>query len=151
MPHLPSIRFLLGLTVICASVLAFAHGEDKPGPHKGYIRMPGAYHTEVVELGPRRLRVYLLDIKWANPSVKNSSLELIYEPAHEPRQSSWVQAKCTIEKNSYLCEFPETVDLTHKGRLRVKSQRQEQKGNEVQYSLPFSLEAPAPAKHGGHH
>ncbi len=67
----PSTLFFAIVTTLSLNV--FAHGEDKPGPHGGFIRMPGAFHTEVVK-EKEGYRVYLLDINWKNPSVLDSAV-----------------------------------------------------------------------------
>lgn len=108
-----------------------AHGEDKPGPHGGFITMPGAFHVELVPLTAKTLRVYLLDINWKNPTVKNSSVN-IYHGANE--------AKCEVASNHYLCEFPGTVSLD-RGKLHVTAMKDGQKGNAVSYQLPLRFES----------
>jgi hypothetical protein len=64
---------MLFAAILFQHTLASAHGEDKAGPNGGFIRMPGAFHTELVPSGKDKLKVYLLDIQWKNPSLKNSS------------------------------------------------------------------------------
>lgn len=132
---------------------AFAHGEDKYGPHGGFIRMPGAYHTELVPDGKNRVKVYLLDMEWKNPTLENSSVEINYQG----EQSSTVleeqspTAQCEPKNKEYIeCTFTKEVDLQKKGQLIVKSQRKAQKGNEVTYPLPLKLEK-IDDGHGGHH
>lgn len=137
-------KLLLVTCIILISNSALAHGEDKPGPNGGFIRMPGAFHTELLPVGKNKLKAYLLDIQWKNPSVRQSNLEIIYSG------KSVINAKCEIKENYYLCEFPKTVDLTKKGELRVLAQREEQQGMEVSYPLPFKL-AVADGGHGTHH
>jgi hypothetical protein len=90
---------ILATTLSLMAQQAFAHGEDKPGPHEGFVRMPGAFHTELVQNGPNSLNVFLLDIQWKNPSVSNSSLVI----THKTKRS--LQAKCTIKEDHYACEF----------------------------------------------
>ncbi len=125
-----------------ASSITFGHGEDKFGPNKGYIRMPGAFHTELVSEGKDKLKVYLLDIQWKNPSVTKSNVQITLNGKEK--------AQCEIKKNFYLCQFPKTVDLTKKGELKVLAEREEQKGMEVTYPLPLKLEV-IDDGHGGHH
>lgn len=132
---------LLGL--ILGSGAAHAHGEDKPGPRGGFIRMPGAFHAEVIPLGPNKLKVYLLDINWKNPSVSNSNLSV------KLKSKKTSQAKCEVQENYYLCEFPKGVDLTKKGELSVEAQRENQKGNKVSYELPLKHQI-IDDGHGGH-
>ncbi|MBC7467273.1 MAG: hypothetical protein H7256_14880 [Bdellovibrio sp.] len=122
----------------CASIFflissfACAHGEDKFGPNGGYVRMPGAFHTEITPFGKNKLKVFLLDIQWKNPSVVKSDLNVTL--------NNKAKAKCEIKENYYLCAFPASVDLSKKGELKVLAQREDQKGIEVLYPLPFKLE-----------
>lgn len=125
------------------SSFAFGHGEDKLGPHKGFVRMPGAYHTEIVPDGKNKLKVFLLDIHWKNPSVVKSKLEIKYNDK--------VDAKCKIQDNFYVCVFPKSVDLTKAGELIVTAEREEQKGQEVLYQLPLKLEQAQEMQEGAHH
>jgi len=136
------------LLVLLVSQYASAHGEDKYGPHKGFVRMPGAFHTELVLDGQNQLKVYLLDIEWKNPSVKKSQVQVKY--------NNKTDAKCDVqskESDSYfLCVFPAKVDLNKKGELKVIAVREEQKGAEAIYKLPLKLEisTPSPDQHSGH-
>ncbi len=135
------------VTVLLNPLFVFAHGEDKAGPNGGFIRMPGAYHTELIPDGKNKLKVYLLNMQWKNPSLVNSRVSISYSG------KSTATATCKPERNFYLCSFPESVDLTEKGNLKVLSQREGQEGIEVSYPIPFKLE-PAAAKqedHSGHH
>lgn len=125
--------FFLLLCTLLWTPLTWAHGEDKLGPNNGYLRMPGGFHTEVVPAGPRRVKVYLLDINWKNPSVENSSLSVVHE-----NKKKRTPAKCTLEDKVYACEFPESVSL-EKGTLTVQAKRENQTGNAVSYALPFKL------------
>lgn len=131
------------LISLIVSSQAFAHGEDKPGPHGGYIRMPGAFHTELVPTGKRELNAYLLDVSWQNPSVKDSKIAIIH-------QESKASSKCTKKSDLFQCVFPKSVDLTKPGKLLVNGTREGQKGNEVIYNLPLKFE-PAPEGHEGSH
>lgn len=138
-----TLIFTLLMTLILGDGVVYAHGEDKLGPNGGFIRMPGAFHTEVLPLGANKLKVYLLDINWENPSVLNSSLTVSL------RSKKTSQAKCEVQENYYLCEFPMGVDLTKKGELSVEAQRENQKGNMVSYELPLKLQV-IDDGHGGH-
>lgn len=137
----------LASALILDSNLAWAHGEDKPGPNGGFIRMPGAYHTELVPQGKNSLKVFLLNLQWKDPTLKNSKIEINYQG------KTSAAAKCSTSKNYFICTFPTSVDLTAKGQLKVLSEREGQKGIEVTYPLPFTLEAAAatPTDHSGHH
>lgn len=128
--------------IVLNSSLAISHGEDKPGPNGGFIRMPGAFHTELILETKNRLKVFLLDMEWKNPSVVKSNVHILH--------NNKLKAECKISENSYSCIFPKTVDLTKKGSLKVIATRENQKGNEVSYELPFKLEV-VDDGHGGHH
>ncbi|OYZ21756.1 MAG: hypothetical protein B7Y39_08615 [Bdellovibrio sp. 28-41-41] len=123
---------------------ALAHGEDKPGPNGGFVRMPGAFHTEVVPVGQNSLKIYLLDIEWKNPSVIGSSVSVTYKGSRTTKK------ECSIESNYYICEFPKSINLRKKGELLVDAQRENQKGNIVSYELPLKLQV-IDDGHGGHH
>ncbi len=126
------IKMMLGLTSLFFAISALAHGEDKPGPHGGFIRMPGAFHTEIVPVEGQKFYVYLLDINWKNPSTKDSSLVLTFKKS---KQS--IEAKCQITSDFYVCEFSKNVDLKKKGKLEVLAQREKQQGNLITYDLPL--------------
>lgn len=127
-------QLLIVLIIAIIAMQAGAHGEDRLGPNGGYIKMPGAFHTELVPAGKNAFKVYLLDLEWKNPSTKNSSVILSFHSAMP------IEAKCGVEKKFYLCRFDQTVDLTKKGELSVQAKREGQVGNEVKYSLPLTLE-----------
>lgn len=118
---------ILGLIFLVATQ-AWAHGEDKPGPHGGAITMPGAFHVELVPVNNRQVKAYLLDIEWKNPTLKDSSIEVAQGP---------VVAKCRSQIDHFVCDFPASVNLTKLGDLTVNATREKQKGNTVKYSLPL--------------
>lgn len=136
-------RLIFALIALSAST-ALSHGEDKLGPNGGYVRMPGAYHTEVVANGKNELKVFLLDMSWQNPSTKDSSVEIDFAAkAKNPIQ-------CKSKENYFSCELPADINLQKKGKLVVKSQREGQKGNLATYPLPLTL-VKASEDHSGHH
>ena len=138
------MKFII-LVLIFNVQLVFAHGEDKYGPNNGFVRMPGAFHTELVPNGKNKLKVFLLDIQWKNPSIVKSKLQIKY--------NNKIDAQCEIQDNFYNCTFPKSVNLTKKGELKVMAEREEQKGMEVSYKLPLKLESSTPpaSGHNGHH
>ena len=135
-------KIALALVTFLNISFVFAHGEDKPGPHGGFIRMPGTFHTELIPEGKNKLKVFLLDMKWKNPSIKKSSLQISY--------SKDIDSKCKIQRNFYICTFPDSVDLTKQGELKVTAEREEQKGMEVSYPLPLKLNV-VEDEHSSHH
>ncbi len=131
---------LISILLETFSIQVFAHGEDKPGPHGGYIRMPGAFHIEVLKI-KEGYRVYLLDMNWKNPSVADSSVTAAIKTGKKK-----VDLNCMKEKDSYLCK----TDLKEKGELAVTAKREGQMGNETLYKLPLKFEK-TNADHEGHH
>lgn len=133
---------LLFLIMMPFSLTVFAHGEDKPGPHGGHIRMPGAFHTEIVK-DKEGYRVYLLDINWKNPSVLDSSVSANIQAGKKKTNLS-----CAKESDSYLCKS----SLPEKGELNITAKREGQTGHVAKYKLPLKFEVhqnEMPA-HSGH-
>ena len=123
--------------------IALAHGEDKPGPHGGFIRMPGGFHTEVLPTGKNKLKIFLLDIEWKNPSLKNSSIEARIDSGPKKAVGSCVQ-----KDDYYECTFPK-IDLRKNGNLFIKPKREGQQGMEINYELPLRLQV-IDDGHGNH-
>lgn len=123
------------------SLMAFAHGEDKLGPNGGFIRMPGAFHTEVVPLSKDSLKLYLLDINWQNPSIKDSDVAVSINEE---------TAKCMPVQDYFKCDFSKKADLNKNGKLIVKASREKAKGNAVTYELPLKLKV-VEDDHSKHH
>ena len=110
----------------------YAHGEDKPGPHNGAIRMPGAYHVEVIP-GKDALNIMLLDINFKNPTVLNSFIKVNIKQG----KSAYV-LRCESMDNYYSCPVS-TKLLARKGTLHVESERQMAEGIPVEYTLPLKI------------
>ena len=141
-----NVRFLAILTVLGLSASqAFAHGEDKAGPHGGFIRMPGAFHTEVVNEGKQNLRVYLLDLNWKNPSVKDSSVDAVIK-----NENKKVTFNCQKERDSFLCKPEGKASVKFAGQLEINAKREGQVGAIATYSLPLKLEAAPVDNHDSH-
>lgn len=141
------MKALLTLILLAVSVKSFAHGEDKHGPNGGYLKMPGGFHTEVVPEKNGKLKVYLLDINFKNPTVKNSKVVMAITNGAKKDIS------CTNKRDHFLCETTK-ADLT-KGNITIIAERNTVKGAEAIYELPLTLAKPAPEKkeedHGSHH
>lgn len=125
------VRSLSPLFVVFAAAAALAHGEDVPGPHGGAIRMPGSFHTEALSEGPKRLRVYLLDVGFGNPTVADSAITASFAG---PAKSD---ARCRKEKDSFLCTFDGNVNLEKPGKLTVVATRAKKKGSAAVYETPL--------------
>jgi hypothetical protein len=111
-----------------SDVTAFAHGQDKPGPHGGAIQMPGAFHTEVVEKNGS-FEIYLLDMGFTNASVKDAAVE-----AFIVSNGKRTNLGCVKGAESFICKTPTRPPKT--GQLRIIAKRENSQGNEVTYDLP---------------
>lgn len=116
------------LFTLIAGLNAGAHGEDKPGPHGGQIRMPGAFHTEVIAHS-NGYQIYLLDINFEKPTVKNSNVKASIKSAGKVDQ-----LKCETHPDHFFCKFS---GPSPSGTLVIESTRESAKGNAAQYNIPF--------------
>lgn len=127
------------ISVICVTIglfatsLALAHGENKPGPNQGYVRMPGAFHTEVVPVGEEAFKVYLLDIGFKNPVSSNSAVS-----ARLKQGASVVEATCAAAQEFFSCKLP-TGSKLENGVLEIKANRLGSPGAAAHYKLPLSF------------
>lgn len=112
---------------------AFAHGEDIAGPHGGFIRMPGAFHTELVLKTPTTLSIYLLDINWKNPMVKNSGVKVKFI-----NQGKTIDLNCKPIQGHFECSAPNTV-FGESGTIKITAHRLKNKGEDAVYELPLML------------
>ena len=119
------------------SLRVFAHGEDVPGPHGGHIRMPATFHTEVVIHNEITARIYLLDMQFQNPEVKDSSVTAI----HKVGKKSFT-LKCEPAVDHFRCL---SRDPLLQGTLSVKASRLGAKSPKPAiYKLPLnSFETPS--------
>ena len=109
----------------------FAHGEDRPGPNGGIIRMPGAFHTELVKKTDQKFKVYLLDMEWKNPTVNASTLEATLEVGTKK-----TQAVCETKIAYFECSIPKGMNLS-KGTLTIQASRENSPGGPAIYKLPL--------------
>lgn len=123
------IKIMFLLVAICE--ISFGHGEEKPGPHGGHIRMPGAFHTELVPSGESTFKLYLLDMNWKNSTVQNSKLNIKIAQGGQLGDAS-----CKQQADHFFCSVPKGFSLK-KGRLIVNSSRDNSPGAEVIYNLPL--------------
>lgn len=121
----------LSALMFIASVSAFAHGQDKPGPHGGSIQMPGAFHTEVVDQKNGSFTIYLLDINFENASVKDGDVKAYTLSANGEKQN----LLCETKSDSFICRG---VKPKAGLRLLITATREKAKGNEVSYPLPIA-------------
>lgn len=129
-----SIIFLLSTLI---SYKAFAHGEDKPGPNNGFIRMPGTFHTELVPETDGNFRVYLFDVNNKNPAVKDSSVEFKVKDG-----KSVVSFKCLPMDDHFLCANEKKITDFKKAQIVIKAKRLGVKGTEAVYDFPLTSVKP---------
>lgn len=126
------LMFLFVSLLVVRAQVSYAHGEDKPGPHNGYVRMPGPFHTEIVEASGLIISVYLLDMEWKNPTVAKSRVSL-----KVTRNAKDIPFTCKPEKNFFKCSLPSGVQLKAGDKVAVVAIREGIKGGEVVYNYPF--------------
>jgi hypothetical protein len=127
------MKFNLTILLILVANLAHAHGENKLGPHQGYIRMPGAFHTELVPVNNKQFHIYLMDVGNKNPTIKDSSVKLTY--FNNNLKNAF---KCTPLKDHFSCIQKKEIDLK-KGKLVINAIRLSEKSTDAEYELPLSL------------
>lgn len=113
------------------STSAFAHGMNKLGPHNGYIRMPGAYHVELVPESSG-YRIYFLDMQFKNISIQNATANMVVKSD----QSGTIGCKkesgyfiCPVEKQALKTAKEIVLETSINGKTKAASS----------YSLPLSL------------
>ncbi|MEY4632224.1 MAG: hypothetical protein RIQ81_2344 [Pseudomonadota bacterium] len=113
---------------------ALGHGESKPGPNGGHVRMPGAFHTELVPAGDKKaFKIFLLDLNFNSPLVKKSSVKLEYSGSDN------AQAICKPAKDFFDCQFKSPIPQDV-GVLKVSATRQGIKGAVAEYQLPLKFQ-----------
>jgi len=125
--------YIIVLLLFFAASQASAHGGAKLGPNGGYIRMPGAFHTEVVPTEDG-LNVYLLDLDLKNPTTKQTSLEVALR-----KGSQQTALSCSVASNYYSCRLPAKTKVATGDRYLVKATREGAVAGVAQYETPFRL------------
>jgi hypothetical protein len=132
---------LLSLAFLLIATNVYAHGEGKLGPNGGYLKMPGTFHTEVVPGDNGSFHVFLEDIQFKNPTIKDSKVELQIKNLKET-----VVFNCApMGETHFHCLSDKKVKL--KGKLIVKATRLGIEGKKAIYDLPLRLKG---AKAGEH-
>ena len=124
-----TLKTLTFITILFSCLHLWAHGEDEPGPHGGHIKMPGAFHTELVVESPQAVRFYLIDLSFQNPTVKDSTIVASFRNA-----KAIIPLNCAAEKEFFICRSEKK--LPPQGELSVKATRNKAVGNEVVYKFP---------------
>jgi hypothetical protein len=113
------------------TISVYAHGESKPGPHGGKIKMPGAFHTEVLTYKNLGYKIFLLDINFENPTSISSFVK-----AKVKSKGIETPLKCNAHPDHFYCE--KTNGFTDSDEeLFITAERKAAKGTEVRYILPL--------------
>lgn len=134
--------FLLSLFL---TSYAFSHGESKPGPHGGHIRMPGAFHTELL-VQTHMAKVYLIDMNFKNPTTFNSNISMKVGAG-----SNLKEVSCSPKVEYFECHIPEVEKVKD---IQIKASRNGVSGKLTRYSLPlvgFKNTVPASTDDHSHH
>ena len=143
---------LVSLVSIFISSTAFSHGEDKPGPHGGHIKMPSNFHTEVVGDKDGSFHIFLLDMQFENPTVKDSEIK-----AHVLNGKKKTKLNCSVMgSNHFHCKSSKAIKT---GSLVLKAKREGSwAGTDAVYQLPLKNFEKQPEKsiekstdHSHHH
>lgn len=142
---------LLAITLLTAQ-LAKAHGEDKPGPHGGYIKMPANFHTELVPAADGSFMIYLIDIQFQNPVIENSKVKVFFNSGKKK-----ITLNCTPMKDHFHCFSKQPIK---KGILSVRATRSGNSATmDAKYDLPLKSSEPVKTQttkpesvdHSAHH
>lgn len=120
------------ISTMIISYNSFAHGMNKHGPNGGYIKMPGAFHTELVD-GDEKMHVYLLDMSFKNPTIDSSSVKIKYSGKSES------EFACKKNIDHFVCDKPKDVLANYK-EISISAIRNNNKAREAIYILPLKLE-----------
>lgn len=128
---------MIGLSAVLLASLsvygtAWGHGEDKPGPHGGVIRMPGAFHTELKMNSATQLSLYLLDFNWKNPVIQGSKVKAILKRGETSRELA-----CEPNRKRFKCSLPSGMTLENGDVIEVVANRQGAEGGVAVYPYPF--------------
>jgi hypothetical protein len=124
------LSFTLCSLTLALTNAAYAHGEEQPGPHNGFIKMPGAYHVELIP-HKNSIDIMLLDIDFKDPIVLNSNVNVKIKSGKVV-----TTLQCTAKNDHFNCPASKKL-LNSKGILTVKSKRDRSEGMSVNYSLPL--------------
>lgn len=109
---------------------------DRPGPHGGFIRMPGRFHTEIRQEPDKTLSVFLLDEEFHEPLTGGSWVKgFIRRGEHENRLA------CQVEPadKRFRCRLPDGASLKDGDKVILDVQRKGTPPGRAVYNFPFKL------------
>lgn len=121
------IHALVWVNLIVLPETLFGHGEDQAGPHGGKIRMPNAFHTELVVSKNRdKALFYLLDVNFKTVSIKKSRFEsTLLLPNSNPSsaanktEESEIALSCIKLKDHFECKLPPSCSKAGSCNIKV--------------------------------
>lgn len=124
-------QLFISLITALLAIQVLAHGEDKPGPHGGHIKMPANFHTEVITDKDGSFHIYLLDLQFQNPTVKDSEIK-----AYVKSGKKKIKLTCNVmATNHFHCTGSKPIKT---GSLILKAKREGTwAGMDAKYDLPF--------------
>ncbi|VVC76383.1 hypothetical protein AQUSIP_16950 [Aquicella siphonis] len=122
------IAAITGMSILSAA--SFAHGENLPGPNGGFIRMPGAFHIEVI---PQQngFKILLLDIGFQHPLIQHSTVKAVIK-----QDTKSMELRCKPKQNYFYCSV-DPKQLAKATSLEVTAVRNNAKGAPAIYPLPL--------------
>jgi len=127
-----TISFLRPLLIAVALKTSFswAHGMDKPGPHGGYIQMPGNFHTELL---PREdgFTLFVLDASLRNASTAGATVT-----ATVKRNSTSSEVSCNPQGSQFDCRLATGFKLVEDDKVFITVNRPDGRGISI-YKYPF--------------
>ena len=133
-------NFLVFVTacLIIYATTSMAHGEKQPGPHGGHLRMPGAFHTELVHQGNNSFLIYLVDVHFKNPDALKSSLSVIAKSGE-----AQFDLNCKAESDRFFCKLPVSKNSPVKiDQLVLKAKYLSFPEGTSTYKLPLTFDQP---------
>lgn len=122
-------NFVTMTWILFSSYNLFAHGMNKPGPHNGYIRMPGAFHTELVE-DQNQFKVFLLDMNFMKLTLIDSKVSLILKGKQDTKLN------CRLMNEYFACQKPKG-GLIGMQEILIKTTLKNSSEKVATYKLPL--------------
>lgn len=123
----------------------FAHGENKPGPHGGFVEMSKNIHTEVNPDKDGSFHIFLLDGNMENPTIKNSSLSASIKSGKKE-----VKLDCTTMGGTHFHCKPK-AERPKDGQLILNAKRDGVIADPITYQLATLKPAEAKKEDHSHH
>jgi hypothetical protein len=127
-----NIKIVTLLFILNVSTQVFAHGMNKPGPHNGFIKMPGNFHTELIN-EPSLIKIYLLDISFNNLTTLNTKVTI------DLLGKKNIKIECDKQKDFFICN-KSNIDFNEYNQISVLIIRNNKNETSALYKLPLKFE-----------